>query len=495
MAKASPTRCAPRATTPVHNGRRIVVSLPRAPRFVVGRIPASWWPHPPVSAVTWRLAFQSLAWLTPLAQRAADDRQRSALAAIVGQVATFHRQNPDPGTNASGWDEGTAMRRLQAENCLYRLTHDRRLRAAMAADVNVQFSNRYYGPPRFPVHNHGELANLMVLDAAHLLGRIHWRDEVLARVRSEAPQAWTRSGTTWEQSSSYHALNIQLWRRVADAVGVVRPKDPVIRLIRWLTGRADRVLAWMTEPDGKLALIGDSDEHEGATRSTWTSHVLRDDEAGLIVGRWSWRDPTTSYYTIRYGPPRWGHGQQDRTGVTWSARGLRILVNPGRYTYDSSLYEAYAADQVSHNVAAPTGSLNSRASAAVTAATITANAHNWTLVDDLYGVRHARGVTVRDDRPVLAVADRFSGGLSFQQTWHLDPSWTLASRSRDGRRMTFRSGGHRLTVITTGVFSAVLCGATKPIRGWHFPSPGRRLAAAEFAATGTGWIRTTFAVT
>ena len=61
--------------------------------------------------------------------------------------------------------------------------------------------------------------------------------------------------------------------------------------------------------------------------------------------------------------------------------------------------------------------------------------------------------------------------------------------------MTFRSGGHRLTVITRGVFSAVLCGATKPIRGWHFPSPGRRLAAAEFAATGTGWIRTTFAVT
>ena len=194
MAKASPTRCAPRATTPVRNGRRIVVSLPRAPRFVVGRIPASWWPHPPVSAVTWRLAFQSLAWLTPLAQRAADDRQRSALAAIVGQVATFHRQNPDPGTNASGWDEGTAMRRLQAENCLYRLTHDRRLRAAMAADVNVQFSNRYYGPPRFPVHNHGELANLMVLDAAHLLGRLHWRDKVLARVRSEAPRAWTRIG-------------------------------------------------------------------------------------------------------------------------------------------------------------------------------------------------------------------------------------------------------------------------------------------------------------
>ncbi|HVN13808.1 MAG TPA: heparinase II/III family protein [Kineosporiaceae bacterium] len=493
-AAAAPARCATATATPVPDGKPIVVSLPPAPRFTVGKIPASWWRHPPVSTASWQLAFLGLTWLPPLAQRAADDRQWSSVAALVQQVVTFHSQNPDPGTNAYGWDEGTAMRRLQTESCLYRLSRSSRLAGSITADVNVQFSTRYYGPPRFPVHNHGIMANLAVLDAAQLLGRATWRDKILARFRSEAPRAWTRAGTSWEQSSTYHALDMRLWNRVADAVAQVRPKDGVITLIRSLTARADRVLAWMTEPDGKLVLIGDSDESKGTTRSTWTTRVFRDDQAGLVVGRWAWRDPTTSYYTLRYGPPRWGHGQQDRTGVTWSARGLRILVNPGRFTYDASPYQAYAVGQSSHNVAYPSGSLYTRAAASVTAMTIRAPAQSWTLVDSLYGVRHVRGVMVQRARPSLAVADSFAGGRAFRQMWHLDPSWTLVSRSRNGKRLTFRSGGHVLTVTTTGVFTAVVRGATRPVGGWHFPSHGHRVASAEFATTARGSARTTFVV-
>jgi hypothetical protein len=79
--------------------------------------------------------------------------------------------------------------------------------------------------------------------------------------------------------------------------------------------------------------------------------------------------------------------------------------------------------------------------------------------------------------------------------WHLDPSWTLVSRRRDGRRMAFRSGAHVLTVTTTGVFTAVVRGATRPLGGWHFPSQGRRVAGDEFGVRAAGRVRTTFVVT
>jgi hypothetical protein len=64
---------------------------------------------------------------------------------------TFHRQNPDPGDSLYGWDEGTALRRLDVLSCLYALTRSSTLVAGMKADVAVLLGPRYYGPPHHPV--------------------------------------------------------------------------------------------------------------------------------------------------------------------------------------------------------------------------------------------------------------------------------------------------------------------------------------------------------
>src|SRR3954449_12206137 len=94
----------------------------------------------------------------------------------------------------------------------------------------------------------------------------------------------------------------------------------------------------------------------GGARPEATARPFRDDEAGLGGGRWSWSDSATTYYTVRYGPPMRAHGQEDRGGVTWSPRGVRVLVNSGRYTYDAaSRFLAYQDGPFSHNVAVPRG--------------------------------------------------------------------------------------------------------------------------------------------
>jgi hypothetical protein len=48
------------------------------------------------------------------------------------QVSAFNTQNPDPGTAQYGWDEGTALRRLETLNCLYWLHAPRASATAIA---------------------------------------------------------------------------------------------------------------------------------------------------------------------------------------------------------------------------------------------------------------------------------------------------------------------------------------------------------------------------
>lgn len=135
--------CGAPARNPVPDGHAIVVKLPPAPAFTVGAINPGWWKAPPVSDPTWQLTFLGLRWIPALAQRAADDGQEKSLAALVAEAVTFHRQNPDPGDSRYGWDEGTALRRLDVLSCLYALTRSSTLVAAMKADVAVLLGPRY----------------------------------------------------------------------------------------------------------------------------------------------------------------------------------------------------------------------------------------------------------------------------------------------------------------------------------------------------------------
>jgi hypothetical protein len=490
------TGCGPPSSTPVPDGKPIVVTLAPAAPFTVGKISKSMWQHPAVSDPAWQLSFYGFMWLHPLAERAAQDGQEKSLAALVGQMVQFHALDPDPGTATRGWDEGASMRRLTAENCLYQITHDKRLVAGMTADVAVQFGPRYYGPPYHQVHNHGLMANLAVLHAAELLGNRKWRVKATARMRSESTLAFSRKGTSFEQSSSYQALNIRLWARAAEDLAVAAPADPAVRTLRQVLAKATRVLAWYTEPDRNLVMIGESDEEAGTTRSKAQDRVFRDDQAGLGAGRWSWSDPRTAYYTVRYGPPMRAHGQQDRGGVTWSDLGARILVGPGRYSYDrASKYYPYAKGAASHNVAFPTkGKLLTTRAVGVRTMSYTSTRQAWQLSDSLYGTAHARALLVDATAHRLTVTDAFGRRTSFVQKWHLDSGWRLSSISNHGRTAVFtRSGGRRLVLTTTGSIS-VRRGSTRPVAGWYFPSLGHRTTNVEVTVSARGTATTTFTV-
>jgi hypothetical protein len=478
----------------VPDGVPIVVSVPPGPAFTVGKIPKTWWRTPPYGDSGWQLQLRGFIWVNPLAQRAYNDGQKESLKALVDQLVAFHAENPDPNTNDAGWDEGSALRRLGAENCLYSLTKDSRLVKGMQADVAVQYGWRFYGPPyKAAVHNHGVMADHAVVRAGDLLGRKDWVDRSLNRLQASAPGAWTPQGVNREQSSSYHVFNTVLWGWVADTFDQHRGAGNAgSKLIRGLVTRATSVSGWLTEPDGKLTVYGDAGAETGYKHPGYTARTFRDDAAGLAVGRWSWTDPKTSYYVIRYGPKRWGHGQQDRVGITWSAQGRRILVNPGRAPYDSgNLFRPYAAAATSHNVAVvDKRTIDTTAAAKLVSTVQRAAWHTWNFTDNLYGVRHDRQISVLRDIRRLVCTDTVKGKV-IRQYWHLDPAWLYTGRSPSGHTMWFAAGGHRLKVSSSGVLTR-LRASTSPVAGWNFPTASTRSGGSELQVKASSKVLTIF---
>jgi hypothetical protein len=129
----------------------------------------------------------------------------------------------------------------------------------------------------------------------------------------------------------------------------------------------------------------------------------------------------------------------------------------------------------------------------MTASTIRASWHAWTTVDLLFGVRHTRTYAVVRDTRTLTVKDTYDGNAAFHQFWHLDPTWVLASKSSDGKRLVFTSGIRTLVVTTTGATS-VFRGVTRPVAGWNFPDGSTRVAAYEVQVRATGAATTVFRV-
>jgi hypothetical protein len=487
--------CGRPAATPVPDGQPIVVQLGDV-SFTVGQINPASWRRPPSTDPSWQLWFLGFTYLPPLAARAYQDSSTGSLTTMVDQVVAFHLQDPDPGSARFGWDEGTAQRRLATENCLYALTHDQRLVPGMVSDGRVQLGSRYYGPPYHLVHNHGLMANLRLVRAGELLGRPAWITAALARMRAEAGQAFTAHGVSVEQSSMYQDANRALWDVAADVLAAKVGYASTVTAIRAMTAKARAVYGWETEPDGKIVQIGDADLVAGQPVSA-AARVFRDDAAGDVIGRWSFTKPATTYYTLRYGPPRRAHGHFDRGSLTWSTAGARVLVGPGRFSYDKTQpWYAWQLSPVAHNAAVPVaGAFTGTAPVTVTGNTIQATGHAWAVLDRQYPMAHTRTLNVFPGSTQLRVADSFAGAAAFRQYWHLDPSWTLVLAPVNGQRMVFRNArGQELMVVTTGRLSSVQRGSTRPVAGWNFPAELHRVPACQLTIRSVGTAVTTFTV-
>jgi hypothetical protein len=465
-----------------------------------------------------RLWWRSMIWAAPLFYPEVDKSDAAvtqARARLVTGLVRALKANPDPGahgtsaaalrpSNAAGWDEGTNMRREQVLNCLVWATgFDARLvphlRAAVAANLDP---NRYDGPPVRAVNNHGTLANLALVASAHLLGRADWARTAVHRLNTELGGVFSPAGFSLEQSTSYLDVNVDLWSRALDMLAD-EPSAPDLRGARIRLARAVLMEQYLTDPQGHVVRIGDGDPVAlQAVRAHRYLGVV-DTVGGVASNRWSWTDPGTSFYVVRFGPAQRDHGHLDHCSILYSTLGVPVLVHPGAYVYGTKQMwgcsgptgrACYGRGPLGANVAYPTthGVLRAHAASPLVSLTRSGSVDTIRLVDDEFTTPIRRTARVDDRNHTLTVTD--SATVRLSQRFHLDPRWDYVGRTN--RSVSFRDGARRLTVSfpSAGAVVNVYRGSIPRMAGWYFPSYGCITSANEIVASGGRTLTAVFTV-
>jgi hypothetical protein len=267
-------------------------------------------------------------------------------------------------------------------------------------------------------------------------------------------------------------------------------------------------LAHATRPDGSWETLGDTDTTAPVPiAGTWAEFAatkgasgpkppatLAVYRAGYLFARSGWGETRAFsnevFLSLRFGPAPIIHGHADGTGITLFGYGSRLLVDPGKYSYNYDPYRTFAKGRTAHNVVTVDGlTWNSKA-----ATTLVRHRATSTMVDAVTttagytGVRQQRRVTFSRRLNYVLVEDRASSTVArrFRQLWHLSETSnplvsTSSFRTRNARgNMLVR----QLIPVTS---SGIVKGRTKPVQGWLFHTHGSRTAApvVEVVKTGT----------
>jgi hypothetical protein len=471
-------------------------------------------PPPAFADASRAMWWRSMIWATPVFAAPTSPSYTvpaAEAAALIDDLVRGLDANPDPGTTgtsaqaqaaatAAGWDEGTNLRRNEVLNCLAPSSGmDPRvvahLRAAIAANKDPF---RYYGPPYHRVHNHGTMANLALLDSASILSDRALATFALARLGAEMRDVFSPGGFSYEQSTAYHDFNRSLWHGVVGRLPAA-PGGASSAALRTLLAAADAMTSFLTDPRGVEVPLGDGwvsaptgppARHPAAVGTT-------DVRGGVAAWRWSWSDRRTTYYTVRFGPPRRGHGHDDATAVTWGTLGVPVLVDPGDYTADRSLaLEAWQSSPQAHNLAMPAGARIVGGASPLLSRTRTGSVDVLRVRSGLFSVPVTRTLRVDDHRHSATVTDAGSGTLT--EHFHLDPSWRPSVRRYTRSTVTwwFSNGHQRLALILprSGVTVVVRRGGTAPLAGWVFPAFEVSVPALEVLVVGRASVSSTWVV-
>lgn len=378
---------------------------------------------------TWNAKFRSMAWLYTVADEDSVDE-------AVDLAVVWSQNVPDPGADAdpqvkreTGWTESGVTNRLDTMTCLYDLSGDSRLVPIVddlvAANVDPA---RYYGPPRRKPHNHGAMANMALLEAARAFDQPKWQSTALDRLWTDSQLVFDECGMHGEQASGYMLHNYGLWKRATDAfsdAGQAARADATEQML----GRVRTAIAQITDPDGKLIMVGDSHEEVGYEPEPDAGRRLWCADAGWATGRDSWTDPTV-FYSLHFGPRMYYHGHDDHGSFTWWTSvdgGAMVFEDPGtpHRDFGAKMVEE-ASSKAGHSVLEPVGVDYSTKSTA--RRTVTKDVDKYVVRDSHRGTGTKRKRTIEFDmdQPVMLVQDKASSKQTktWKQHWRLAPGWT-----------------------------------------------------------------------
>ena len=413
-------------------------------------------------------------------------------------AASNPRSNPP---SAYSWNDHSTAYRAVVLACAADLTgmptwlHD----ALVVHGQTLASPSFYVG-----VGNHALNQSIGLLEVGRVLHRDDWMRLARDRMNRLVLASVDEQGVSNEQAAFYQAYNYNRYKLARSrliAVGLT-PGAGFARV-----DLMPRFLAHASVPNGEYEMIGDTEavalpSYDG----TWTQFVATAGAAGptppLVAAyadgyqfaRTGWgtnrafADETA--IAIRWGPPpRTVHGHPDGTSFTLYGWGSRLLVAPGKYTFNTGAWRSYFTSRRANNVVTVDGLSWNRGAAT----TRISRAVTSTLVDvrlrtfGFAGVTQDRRITWSRRLGYAIVEDRATAATShtYRQLWHLvhDARPTVGVRTVT----TQRPRGNLLIRQLLGTPSLrVVTGATDPIQGWISYRYGTRVAAPVVQAIKSG---------
>ena len=487
---------------------RLTISPFQAVTIDPGRDGAVDWSMDPYNDPTWVLDFQTGTWMEALVE--------GYLAG--GPHAAAYRQRAKE--LLTGWlnDVPIASRNPETLMC-----------AAEAFPGQAWIHDQipplldYYAANWEGAYNHGMSQDLELLRAGCAYPATEWGGQPLtwrrlARQRmiesfqpNQYGPAVDAQGAANEQATGYANLDYGLWTEAEVNLGACG-QPPLPAQDRAAIARMPLFLALATQPDGRLAQIGDTyavgpRSPAGTPLRFAASRGLSGTPpaqrvgvytAGYVFGRSGWGTARTfgsmSFYSLRFGPGTQIHGHADHMGLTYYARGRNLIVDSGHDGYEQNAYRSYLlSPEAASTLVLPGVPFDRSAPTTLISQHIGATAQFYEFTDTAFGgdTRY-RSVYVSQAPDFIAVFDRSSGAGEYQQLWHLDPALTVQLVGAADAIAT--APGTELALLQVPLpgqdippgSTQVVSGQTGPYQGWVSRGQNKRVPAPVVTMTRYG---------
>ena len=469
-----------------------VVSLPHDPR----------WNEDPLHDRNWQFQYHAMRYVLDLLKAWQATGRTTYRDRALWLLRDWARDNPRHGAPSPfSWNDHSTALRAVVYACAAQLTPMTTwLRSALDLHGRTLADEGFY----VRIGNHALNQSLGLLEVGRALRRWDWMRLARDRLSALVLRSVDAQGVSNEQAVFYQAYNRTRYRLAEDrlrAVGL-QPGPGFARVTLM-----PRFLALATLPNGEYEMIGDTE----ATRllsipGTWAEFVATAGAHGpkppvtmafadgYLFARSGWGEHRAfadeTFLSVRWGdPPRTVHGHPDGTAVTLFAWGTRLLVDPGKWTFNHDAWRTFFTSRRAHDVVVVDGLTWQRSAPSVRLSrTQTSRYVDLRLATDGYaGVHQVRRVTWSRRLDYLIVEDRLTSSQprTFRQLWHLVEG--SAPTVGVSTVVTHRARGNVLIRELVGRPDLrIVSGRTDPIQGWISYHYGTRVAAPVVEAVRHG---------
>ncbi|MDO5710914.1 MAG: heparinase II/III family protein [Micrococcales bacterium] len=477
------------------------------------------WKADPYQKPSWRTWFHALYWTGSLIKKSTQgitkDRDPKAIDTAVAIAQDWVGDNPFPWPTGPGPGNAT-MTRTDHLLCLRGALEKMGKPVPRWLDTSLIQHAQWLKSNIWPDHNVGTDQLIAMLGVGCVLGRADIRTDAANQLAQRIGRVIDAQGANNEQAVGYARWNYELWGAAQRAMESCAVNSTAMKTIASRRAAAMRFLDQATAPDGTLALLGDTQAlrldpakspAQAWIRSNGTAGAPAQARvaiyaAGYVFGRSGWGSATRrpsqeSFYTLRYGPKRVGHGHNDHTSLTWATRGRNILVDPGVGEYVNDAWRDFYTGTTAHNQMA-TPQMKTSPATRLVKSSLSAKADSFRFADTPYkGAARMRDVIVLSDPDIVVTFDRIKApkATTFTQYWHLPRDQALRVR---GTKATARKAGEATVTTLLGLpvgataptaFGAAR-GSRKPVQGWVWVDPFHRYPAPVATVTRKGTAAT-----